>query len=964
MKWLLVLAGLLVGGSLGELPGAIIGALIAAGLLAWISKGRAKSTAVQPADTYDRHREGEALPIIEADPLARRVAILEKEVATLKRRLDQFAAGELIPERLETTNLGEPVAAGPAFSPIDAAATPARVPSPGTESQAAQPLASEPGLSTSTGAIAPSSIAGAPHSPGLVTRLVTAIKAWLFGGNTVARMGILVLLLGLSFLAKFAVDHDLLPPALRIVIIAAIALALLLVGWRLRIRRPPYAMLLQGAAVAALYLDVFAALRLYQLLPLELAFGLAVAICAFSCVLAVKQDALSLAVLGASGGFIAPLVVSTGSGSHVALFGYYLLLDLGIAAIALFRSWRVLYLVGFAFTFMVGGLWGYQYYKPEHYASVQPFLAAFVLLFIAIVVVESRKTPTRLAHAIDGTLVFGPPLVGFSAQAALVQGIPWAAAWSAVAFGALYLGLALWLRRSASLGRVFLTIGIGFLTLAIPLAFDPRVTSAVWALEGAGVVWFGVRHGRWLPLLSGLALQLIASVLLLDRLASLHTSTPFLNARWIGIALVAGAALFSAWTLLATDLNNHPRLSRILGQWVSPALLAWGLLWWLAGNVAEFDAWAALGDAGRCTAVLLLFALTATGLLLAAARAEWPHAGLAVQGLLPLLTLLAFAQSASARHPAQAWAGIGWLIAFAVHDRALRAPIWPHPTMLSVQHAWRLLLATVLLAWQASWLIERATHAAAWPVAIWGAVVALVLTSLHADRLASRWPIAMRPAAYHPGATSTVAVVLMGWLWASSFAPESLETGVRYLPILNPVDLAVAAAALALGVWWRQYPAPASTSPAQFAASGVSSAALRAGAIGLSLFVALNAIVLRAVAHYGGIAYNFDNLADSGLAQTAVSLLWGLSALATMVNGARGARRPIWLVGAVLLALVVGKLFLVDLSNWGGLTRVVSFLGVGALMLVIGYFAPMPPARMIASAGPRPNPESEQENPP
>ena len=42
--------------------------------------------------------------------------------------------------------------------------------------------------------------------------------------------------------------------------------------------------------------------------------------------------------------------------------------------------------------------------------------------------------------------------------------------------------------------------------------------------------------------------------------------------------------------------------------------------------------------------------------------------------------------------------------------------------------------------------------------------------------------------------------------------------------------------------------------------------------------------------------------------------------------------------------MVVGKLFLVDLSNWSGLTRVVSFLGVGGLMLVIGYLAPMPPA--------------------
>ena len=69
-----------------------------------------------------------------------------------------------------------------------------------------------------------------------------------------------------------------------------------------------------------------------------------------------------------------------------------------------------------------------------------------------------------------------------------------------------------------------------------------------------------------------------------------------------------------------------------------------------------------------------------------------------------------------------------------------------------------------------------------------------------------------------------------------------------------------------------------------------------------------------------------------------------------MVVGARSVRRAVWVAGAALMTIVVAKLFLVDLGNTGTLARVVSFLGVGVLLLVVGYFAPVPPR---ADAAPR-----------
>ena len=73
--------------------------------------------------------------------------------------------------------------------------------------------------------------------------------------------------------------------------------------------------------------------------------------------------------------------------------------------------------------------------------------------------------------------------------------------------------------------------------------------------------------------------------------------------------------------------------------------------------------------------------------------------------------------------------------------------------------------------------------------------------------------------------------------------------------------------------------------------------------------------------------------------------MWTVTALVLMWLSARRAWRLPWLVGAVLLAAVVAKLLLVDQSGTGTVTRIVSFIGVGVLMLVIGYVAPLPASK-------------------
>src|SRR5262245_28456923 len=343
------------------------------------------------------------------------------------------------------------------------------------------------------------------------------ISRWLFGGNTLVRVGIVVLFIGVAFLLKYAAERELLPIELRLAAVALGGVALLVVGWRLRQKRAGYALVLQGGGIGVLYLTVFAALRLYKMLPAELAFVLLAGIAVFSAMLAVLQDSRSLAITGAVGGFLAPIFASTGGGSHVALFSFYAVLNAGIVGIAYYKAWRELNLVGFAFTFVIGLLWGATYYRPALFASTEPFLVLFFLFYVAIAVLFALRSAPQLTHYVDGTLVFGTPIVAFGLQAALVRGMDFGAAWSAFGLAAFYLVLAsiLHARKRETLRLMvesFLALGVGFATLAVPLAFDGRWTSAAWAVEGAAVLWAGVRQGRMLPRIFGMLFQFAADV--------------------------------------------------------------------------------------------------------------------------------------------------------------------------------------------------------------------------------------------------------------------------------------------------------------------------------------------------------------------------------------------------------------------------------------------------------------------
>lgn len=884
-----------------------------------------------------------------------RIAVLEDAIRILNARVKVLERGGVAPKPVEMPAepaFEAPVAAAEAAMEIPPAT--AATPEPASKTDQPAPPLSQP-------------IRREPPKP----REPSALWKFFFGGNTLVRVGILVLFFGVAFLLKYAAEQGLVPIEVRLAGVALGGIALLVLGWRLRLQREGYALMLQGGGIGILYLTVFAALRLYSLVPAGLAFALLAGMAFFSALLAIAQDSKALAITGAAGGFLAPILASTGGGSHVALFSFYAVLNAGILFIAWHKAWRELNLVGFAFTALIGTAWGLDRYQDELFATTEPFLILFFLMYVAIAVLFALRQAPKLTHYVDGTIVFGVPLVAFGLQAAMLKDTEFGNAFSALALAAFYLLLAmlLYAKKRDSLRLLvesFLALGIGFATLAVPLALDARWTSAVWAVEGAAIVWVGMRQNRWLARAFGMLLQPAAGAALLFKfnpgLRPEHM-LPLLNSEYLGAVMVSVSALFiNAYVMRHKDRDRVSRNE----QFATAILFVWGAVWWVGGGFIEIER--LVSQNAGWSVDLLFIAASCAAFALLWRRLDWSMARFAARALVPMTALtLAGMMLDGPAHPFAHYGALVWLAAFAAHLWVLslhRQPAYEGASWPEVWHAAGVWLLAVVASWELGWQVrqlvsdELVIGARVWSLIAW-ALVPGALISAFASRgtrlvAAQRWPVGVHARGYLYLGALPLAVFLLLWVLFANFTNNGNPSPLPYVPMLNPLDIAQFGALLALAIWY--------VNVRRMDIAGVKLPALKTALtlLGIVLFVALNGVLLRTLHHYAGVPFRLNRMLDSTLVQAAFSLFWSLLALGAMFFANKRGLRALWFVGAGLLAVVIAKLALVDLSNTGTVERIVSFIGVGLFCVVIGYFAPVPPkARADAASDAETKPQTE-----
>ncbi|MFZ6730375.1 DUF2339 domain-containing protein [Undibacterium sp. Ji42W] len=517
--------------------------------------------------------------------------------------------------------------------------------------------------------------------------------------------------------------------------------------------------------------------------------------------------------------------------------------------------------------------------------------------------------------------------------------------------------------------QVAIVSGSALLHLAMLFAINLTQASLIWPLTACLLLWVGLRmsHGA----LAGFsaALQVIAAGLCLvepgkyqgTAFAHLGFLVPLSLAvsAWLSADLIRAEAARMRAVLLDLSEFSHAATSdevNTSGQkwpsvwlnlWCNSKLalgmpVVWGLAWWLSAWFPEsLEALVRTDQRNYSSTVAIVIGLVSSVLMAALAGwRQWPQMGFTTIVTLPLLIFAGLIGMVGADGSYLPSANLGWLawpLALAWHLQILKKQqnwMATLPRLLGLTHIAGFWFFLLLAAREGqARLAPLADSWSSWPLLGWVLVPALVFWFIGAKPLAGRWPLNSYRKAYIEQACAPVALYLLAWCWLTNAFSAGDASPLPYLPLLNPLELGQWLVLASLLHWWRALPVAALKTDTKHAATAL---------VAATALALLTGMVLRSCHHFAGVPWDADALFASRLSQAAVSITWAICGVSVMLFGNRRMSRSIWIAGAALLGVVVLKLFLIELADRGGLYRIVSFIGVGILLLVVGYFAPVP----------------------
>lgn len=889
----------------------------------------------------------------------------------------------------------------------------------------------------------------------IVTSIIHSMQNWFFGGNLVVRVGVLVLLVGVVLLLRLLSDYIEIPITAKLISIGIIGLGLAALGLKLAKNRFAYGITLQGAGLAIAYLTTFFAYSAYHVLSSVPSFiGLGI-LSAITIGLAVRQNALPLALLALSGGFFAPILTSSDIGNLVTLFSYYLLLNITIAIIAHYRTWKMLNLLGVMVTFGLAYYWG----ATENLSAVIEaqrwslvlLVALHVLLYLFVVIryaqqiiayntlneagftdtdaVDTFNSTSNVNYLdkvhlgnnsyvfpIDTGLLFSVPILAFGLFSALLDGISNALTITSAVLAAIYLGIG-WVfvqrsQRYALITEGMLALGFGFLALVIPLAFDAEWIAFGWSVQGLALVWFGRRSLRAWSVLFGLLLQLLSIAMLMitvfftikdyPTLALTISALSYLATMFILRASNSPAVLDNSLSrasqqhmtsdlpssitdITATVAQSLGISSQAAQQWltsINSQSIAFNLMWrspvlshfltftamvWLLYVlVIDFDQWLASWQLAT-TALLGLATLTSLVIYQAINHYHsWREIRQFSHGLLLLFYAMLLFQLPQKYEFDYQWTTFHW------------------PIFITLLIGW----LVVGQLWLKTWHKEaelKSFDSASWL----GAGIILLAEAMHyglpdskgvmtllvpvAFMLAGLW-WTQRPAMvqyndkqskaansalvpywfdWHQALLDSAKIfvpITLGWAIFTNFTYDGIIWGLPYFPLFNLYDVTLWLVVFySLGVYLLRQPYGMKSRNLLSAIPKNDMLLIILALIGLwigsSMLVRTLHAFIGTPLWTGGLYDVIGGAWNSEQVQTGLTILWTLIALVATIIASRYGQRTLWFMGIGLLGVVVLKLVIVDLSQTEAIWRVISFLGAGSLILVIGYLAPLPPAR-------------------
>ena len=355
-------------------------------------------------------------------------------------------------------------------------------------------------------------LSGAEETPAQVKERPARVKEreWeqILGGNWLARIGVLALIIGIGFFLKYAFDNNWLGPTARVLLGVIAGLIMLWLGYHWRKRYPIMTRVLSGGGIAVLYLAIFASFATYHLLSVYIAVVLLLVISIFSTILALRYDSMALAIIGIFGAFFAPYILGGFSergpgegtrGQAISLLAYLIVVDIGVLLLSTFRNWRWFTLLALACSLITYGIWYGEFNSIVNIAVAEIGITLIFLSFAGATYVF-HIVRRHIPDVFDYILMSGTAI----AYAGISLGILWDPfrVWMGgfVLLLAVFYGLLAYLAykrnpENKRLSAFSLAIALIFLTVAIPVQFrDHATTTIAWAAEGAVLMWLAFRE--------------------------------------------------------------------------------------------------------------------------------------------------------------------------------------------------------------------------------------------------------------------------------------------------------------------------------------------------------------------------------------------------------------------------------------------------------------------------------------
>lgn len=324
-------------------------------------------------------------------------------------------------------------------------------------------------------------------------------------------IGIVTMVFGIGYFLKYSFEMGWIGPAGRVALAYIWGAVFLFAGNKFRKKDyTAFGLSLVGGGIATLYFATFAAFQLYHLFAQTPSFLLMVLITVLASVLAIVYDTKWLAILGMIGGFLTPVMLSTGQDNYIFLFSYMTVLNLGLLGVAFYKKWDILNILGFISTYILYASWFMNHYETHQFINnfeYSKFWPAIIFLnifyFIYSIIPFAYQFFRANKESIRGFTIITPNsfiAFGFSYHMITRQfSLEWVSVIS-IMYSIVFLLMASYLYKTGKYEQDAFTVFIAkaalFLIITIPIIFSKHWITIFWAAQAAVLLWAGIRLDR------------------------------------------------------------------------------------------------------------------------------------------------------------------------------------------------------------------------------------------------------------------------------------------------------------------------------------------------------------------------------------------------------------------------------------------------------------------------------------